>query len=71
MIWSDKKNWCKSNSGKRTPCPIKNMIEGKPFLDYNSLFSSNDYKKNGKITYKYFKDKYRKTNIKLDFRLQK
>ena len=47
------------------------MIEGEPFLDYNSLFSSNDYKKNGKITYKYFKDKYRKTNIKLDFRLQK
>ena len=27
-------------------------------LDYTNLFSRNDYKKNGKIIYKYFKDRY-------------
>ena len=30
---------------------------GKNLLDYTNLFSTNDYKKNGKIIYKYFKDK--------------
>ena len=34
------------------------MLAGKPFSDYTSLFSPNDYKKNDKIIYKYLKDKY-------------
>ena len=33
------------------------MIAGKT-LDFTNLFSPNDYKKNDKIIYKYFKDKY-------------
>ena len=33
----------------------------KALLDYTNVFSPNDYKKNGKIIYKYFKDKYDKT----------
>ena len=33
------------------------MIAGKT-LDFTNLFSPNDYKKNGKIIYNYFKDKY-------------
>ena len=38
------------------------MLAGKPFLDYTNLFSSNDYKKDDKIIYKYRKEKYdRKT----------
>ena len=36
------------------------MLSGKTFLDYSNLFSPNDYKKNVKIIYKYFKDKYGK-----------
>ena len=43
------------------------MLSGKTFLDYTNLFSPNDYKKNHKITYKYFKDKY----VKFEFRLRK
>ena len=34
------------------------MLAGKTLLDYTNLFSPNDYKKNDKIIYKYFKDKY-------------
>ena len=34
------------------------MLAGKTFLDYSNLFSLNDYKKNDKIIYKYFKEKY-------------
>ena len=37
---------------------IKHMRAGKTLLDYTNLFSPNDYKNNGKIIYKYFKDKY-------------
>ena len=37
---------------------IEYMLAGKTLLDYTNLFSPNDYKKNGKIIYKYFKDKY-------------
>ena len=37
---------------------IEYMLAGKPLLDYTNLFSSNNYKKNDKIIYKYFKDKY-------------
>ena len=34
------------------------MLAGKTLLDYTNLFSPNDIKKNDKILYKYFKDKY-------------
>ena len=34
------------------------MLPGKTLLGYTNLFSPNDYKKNDKIIYKYFKDKY-------------
>ena len=34
------------------------MLAGKTFLDYSNLFSPNDYKKNDKIIYNYFKEKY-------------
>ena len=37
---------------------IEYMLPGKTLLDYTNLFSPNDYKKNDKIIYKYFKDKY-------------
>ena len=32
------------------------MLAGKSLLDYTNLFSPNDYKKNDKTIYKYFKD---------------
>ena len=41
------------------------MIAGKTSLDYTSLFSPNDYQKNDKIIYKYFKDKCGKRKRKL------
>ena len=34
------------------------VLAGKSLLNYTNLFSPNDYKKNGKIICKYFKDKY-------------
>ena len=34
------------------------MVAGKTLLDYTNFFYLNDYKKNDKIIYKYFKDKY-------------
>ena len=37
---------------------IEYMLAGKTLLDYTNLFSPNGYKKNEKIIYKYFKDKY-------------
>ena len=37
---------------------IEYMFAGKALLDYTNLFSPNDYKKNDKIIYKYFKEKY-------------
>ena len=37
---------------------MRYMLAGKTLLDYSNLFSLNDYKKNDKIIYKYFKDKY-------------
>ena len=40
---------------------IESMLAGKTFLDYTNYFALNDYKKNGKIIYKYFKDKYVKS----------
>ena len=37
---------------------IEYMLAGKTLLDYTNLFFPNDYKKNDKIIYEYFKDKY-------------
>ena len=37
---------------------IEYMLAGKTSLNYTNLFCPNDYKKNDKIIYKYFKDKY-------------
>ena len=34
------------------------MFAGKTLLDYTNFFSPNDYKKNNKIIYRNFKDKY-------------
>ena len=44
---------------------IEYMLVGNTLLDYSKLFSCNDYKKNGKIIYKYFKDKYGKRKCML------
>ena len=45
------------------------MLAGKTLLDYINLFSPDDYKKNDKIIYKYFKDKYAE-EASLEFRLR-
>ena len=37
---------------------IEYMLSGENLLDYTNLFSLNDYSKNDKIMYKYFKDEY-------------
>ena len=37
---------------------IEYMLTGKTLLDYTNFFSTNDHKKNDKIIYRYFKDKY-------------
>ena len=37
---------------------IEYMLSGKTLLHYTNLFSPSDYKKNDKITYKYFRDKH-------------
>ena len=37
---------------------IEYMVTGKTLLDYTNLFPPNNYKKNDKIIYKYFQDKY-------------
>ena len=63
---------------------IECMLPLKTLLDYTNLFCPNHYKKNDKIIYKYFKDKYDKikrkssfqteentSNKKLSFRLKK
>ena len=48
------------------------MLAEKTLLDYTNLFCPNDYKKNYKIIYKYFKDKYvRRSKSTLEFRLRK
>ena len=39
------------------------MLAGKTLSNYTNLFSPNDYKKNDKIVYKYFKDKYVKSGV--------
>ena len=40
---------------------VESMLSGKNLLDHSNLFSPNDYRKNNKIIYKYFKDKYVKS----------
>ena len=42
---------------------IEYMLAGKNLFDYTNLVSPNDYKKNAKIMYKYFKDKFEKSRI--------
>ena len=42
---------------------IEYMLAGKTLLDYTNLFSPNNYKKNDKIIYKYFRHKYGKSQI--------
>ena len=37
---------------------IEYLLAGETLLDFTDLFSPNDYKKNDKIIYNYFKDKY-------------
>ena len=37
---------------------IEYILAGKTLLDYTNLFSPNYYKKNGKIIYRYFMDRY-------------
>ena len=39
---------------------IEYMLVGKALLKHTNLFSPNNYKKNDKIIYNYFKDKYGK-----------
>ena len=39
------------------------VLAEKFFLGYTNLFSLNDNKKNEKIIYKYFKDKYVMSNL--------
>ena len=46
------------------------MLAGKTLLDYTNMFSSNDYKKNDKIIYKYFKINMEE-ETSLEFRLRK
>ena len=36
---------------------IEYMLAGKTLLNYTNLFSPNNYKKDDKLIYKYFKDK--------------
>ena len=40
------------------------LMAGKTLLSHTNLFSPNEYKKNGKIIYKYFEEKYGKTKLK-------
>ena len=39
------------------------MLAGKTLVDYTNSFSPNDYTKNDKIIYKYFKDKSAKSRV--------
>ena len=42
---------------------IEYMLPEKTILDCTDLFSPNDYKKNDRIIYKYFKEKFLKQEI--------
>ena len=37
---------------------IEYMLSGKTLFDYTNWFSLNNYKKNDRVIYKYFKGKY-------------
>ena len=39
---------------------IESLFPGKTMLNYTNIFIPNDYEKNGKIIYNYFKHKYDK-----------
>ena len=43
---------------------VEYMLAGKSLLDYTNLLSPDDYKKNGKTIYRYFKDKHVKRKHK-------
>ena len=43
---------------------IECTLAGKTLFNYTKLFSCSDYKKNGKMIYKYFKGKYDKRECK-------
>ena len=47
---------------------IEYILAGKTLSDYTNLFSPKDYKKNDKIIYKYFKNKYVKSRIQTETR---
>ena len=50
---------------------IEYMLAGKTLLDYTNLFSLDDYKKNDKIIYKYFKEFiFKAEDASLKFRLR-
>ena len=49
---------------------IEYLIAGKTLLEYANLFSPNNYQKNDKIIYKYFKTNMSKEKVNLDFRLE-
>ena len=42
---------------------IEYVLAGKTLFDYTNLFSPNDYKKNCKIIYNYFKNKYLRPRV--------
>ena len=42
---------------------IEYILAGKKLVDYSNLSCLNDYKKNDKIIYKYFKDQYVKSQV--------
>ena len=42
---------------------IEQMLAGKTLLNYTNLFSPNDYKKNDKIIYKFFRDIHVKSRV--------
>ena len=44
---------------------IEYILAGRMLLDYTNLFSLNDYEKDDKIIYNYFKDKYVKSWIEI------
>ena len=44
---------------------IEYMLARKILLDYTNLFSPHDYKKNDKIIYNYFKNKYVEPQVQI------
>ena len=50
---------------------IEYMIIGKGLLEYNNLFSPNDYRKDEKIMWMYFKSKYESRNKIVGLKIKK